>query len=197
MNRQKGLSLVELMIGIAVGIIVLGTAGSLFVSTLRSNLDAMKQQRFEESVQVLTNTIAAGVRRAGFSNSVNSLPDVTGWTPGLHYYLDGTCMLFTYIDTAISPPKQQFFGYKLDTATGIMYSYQSDALVACSTTSTWEAITDPTQIVFSEATPGTLFSSPSNPRLVEIRLIAEAKGLTTGADPVRREITVKVFIRNS
>lgn len=196
MNRQKGLSLVELMIGLAVGIIVLGTAGTLVISTLRANFDAVKQQRFEESIQVLTNTIAAGVRRAGFSNSINSLPDVSGWPPGLHYYTNGTCILFTYVDTAISPAKQQFFGYKLDTATGTMYSYQSDALVTCATTTTWEAITDPTQIVFSEASPGTLFSSPSNPRLVEIHLVAEAKSLATGADPVRREITVKVFIRN-
>ena len=197
MKRQMGLTLVELTIGLAVGMIVLGTAGTLFISTLRSNLNAVKQQRFEQSVQILSNTIAAGVRRAGFSNSVTILPDVAGWTPGVHYYVNGTCMLFTYVDTTLATPKQQFFGYKLDTTTGIMYSYQSNTLVNCSTTTTWQALTDPTQIIITEASPGTLFSTPANPRLVEIHLIAEATGLSSGGTPVRREVTTKVFIRNS
>jgi len=196
MNKQKGFSLIELMIGAAIGIIVLGSAGSLFVSTLRANLDAVKQQRFEQSVQVLISSMAAGLRRAGFSNSSTALPDVSGWTAGTHYNVTGTCVLFTYVDTTLPLVKQQFFGYKLDTATGIMYSYQADAKVDCATTTTWEAMTDLAQIKIIQPA-GSLFSTPTNPKLIVINLIAEATGLTTAGTPVSREVTMKVLVRNS
>lgn len=197
MNKQRGLSIIELMIGLAIGTIVLGSAGTLFVSTLRANLDAVKQQRFEQSVQVLMNTMAAGLRRAGFSNATTNLPDVSGWTSGSHYYTNGTCALFSYVDTTLSVAKQQFFGYKLDTITGIMYAYQADAIVLCSDTTTWQAMTDPTQITISQAPSSALFSSPLNPKLVEIHLIASATGLAVGANPVSREVITEAFIRNN
>lgn len=196
MRKQKGFNLIELMIGLAVGLIVLGAAGTLFVSTLRTNIDNAKQQRFEQTIQVLKNTIAAKIRRAGFSNSATNLPDVAGWTAGAHFYLNGPCALFTYVDTTLTPPRQQYFGYKLDTNTGILYSYQSDNLVSCSTTTTWEAMNDPTQIKFSEVTPNTLFTTPTNPRVVQMRFIAQAQDLNTAGTPVSREVTVKVYVRN-
>ena len=196
MNKHRGLTIIELMIGLAIGTIVLASAGALFVSTLRTNMDNVKQQRFEQSLQVLKGTIAAGIRRAGFSNSTTSLPDVSGWTSGKHFYITGACVLYTYIDTTFVTPKQQYFGYKLDTNTDTLYSYQSDSKVDCGTTSTWEAMTDPTQIKITEVTPNTLFTTPANPKVVNIRLIAEATGLTTGTSPVKREALVKVFVRN-
>ncbi len=196
MNKQEGLSLVELLVGITLGLIVVGVAGTLYVSTLKSNLDNVKQQRFEQSAQILASTIAAGIRRAGFSNSATSLPNVSGWATGTHYYSNGTCALFTYVDTTFSTPKQQFFGYKLDTTTGIMYSYQSDTLVSCLTTTTWQPMTDLNQIKLYQASPDDVFSSASPTRLVVIHLIAEATGLTTGTSPVRREVIIKIFIRN-
>lgn len=197
MNKQRGLSLIEIMIGLAIGAIVLASAGTLFVSTLRTNLDAVQQQRFEQSVQVLVNTIAAEIRRAGFSDTTTNLPDVSGWTAGSHFYTNGTCALLTYVNTALPVAKQQFFGYKLDTITGVMYSYQADTLVLCSDTTTWQAMTDPTQITISQAPSSALFSSPLNPKLVEIHLIATATGLVSGGNPVSREVVVEAFIRNN
>lgn len=196
MNKHQGLTIIELMIGLAIGTIVLASAGALFVSTLRTNLDNVKQQRFEQTIQVLKGTIAAGIRRAGFSNSSSALPDVSGWTAGKHFYLNGTCALFTYVDTSLATPKQQYFGYNLDTNTGTLYSYQSDNKVDCGTGSPWTAMTDPTQIKITEATPNTLFTTPTNPKVVNIHLIAEATGLKTGTSPVQREALVKVFVRN-
>lgn len=196
MNKFRGFSLIELMIGFAIGVIVLGSAGSLFVSTLRANLDAVKQQRFEQSVQVLISSMAAGIRRAGFSNSTTPLPDVAGWATGTHYNVTNTCILFTYVDTTLAVPKQQFFGYKLDTATGILYYYQADAKVDCATAGTWEAMTDVSQLTIT-APGGTLFSTPTNPKLVVIHLIAQATGLATAGTPVSREVTMKAYIRNS
>lgn len=197
MNKHRGFSIVELMIGLAIGAIVLGSTGALYVSTLRASLEGVKQQRFDQSVLTLMNLIATEIRRAGFSNSVTSLPDVPGWTAGSHFYTNGTCALFTYVDTTLPISKQQFFGYKLDTISGVMYFYRSDEKVDCSESTAWEAMTDPAQIKLSQPVGGSLFSNPSNPKLIEIHLIAEATGLKTGSDSVSREVTMKVFIRNN
>jgi prepilin peptidase dependent protein B len=82
MKKLKGFTVIEIMIGLAIGLIVVASAGSFIISTLRFNMDNVKQQRFEQVIQILKNTIASGLRRAGFSNSATSLPDVTGWTAG-------------------------------------------------------------------------------------------------------------------
>ncbi len=197
MKKQTGYSIIAMMIGLAIGIIVLVSAGAFFMSTLRSNVDEVKQQNFEQSIQIIKSTMVAGIRRAGYSNSASSLPDVAGWASGSHYYTNGTCVLITYVDMALALPKQQFFGYKLDKTTGILYSYQADDKVDCSETSTWQPISDPTQIRFSEAPSDPLFSSPLNPKLIQIHLIAESMELSTGGVPVSRDVLVKVFIRNS
>jgi hypothetical protein len=114
-----------------------------------------------------------------------------------HYYINGNCALFTYFDTTLAVPKQQFFGYKLDTTTGIIYSYQADTKIDCATTTTWEAMNNPTEIKYSVSALDSFFSSPSNPKLIEIHLIAENLQLKTGGVPVRRDILVQVFIRNN
>lgn len=197
MKKLQGFTIIDLLIGLTLGLIVTASAGALFVSTLRANLDNMKLQRMEQSIQVIKSTMAAGIRRAGFSNSTTPLPDVTGWPTGTHFYTNGTCALFTYFDTTLATPKQQFFGYKLDSTTGVLYSYQADNKVECATTTTWEPLNNPAQIKFSEQSAGTLFTSPTNPKLVEIHFIAESMELSTEGSHVRRDVLVKVFIRNS
>ena len=140
MKKQSGHSIIAMIIGLAIGIIVLVSAGAFFTSTLRNNVDDVKQQNFEQSIQIIKNTMVAGIRRAGYSNSSSNLPDVGGWVAGSHYYSSGTCALITYVDMTLPLPKQQFFGYKLDTITGILYSYQADNKVDCSETNTWQPI---------------------------------------------------------
>ncbi|PJD96824.1 MAG: hypothetical protein CK426_01755 [Legionella sp.] len=197
MNRYRGFSLIEIMVGLSVGLIVIASVGALFVSTLHTNIENVKLQRFEKTIQILKSTMTSQIRRAGFSNALTSLPDVTGWASGSHYYTNGSCALFTYVDTTLVPPKQQFFGYKLDTNTGILYFYQTDNLVSCSTTGTWTALNDPTQIKFYQTATDSFFSSPVNPSLIQIHFIAEDLELTVEGAPVRREIELQVFIRNS
>lgn len=196
MNKQFGFSLVEIMIGITIGIIVVGAAGTFYVNTLTDNVDQVRQQRFEQAVQILKNTIASSIRRAGYSNSTTALPDVSGWTAGSHYYSNGTCALVTYVDRSLATPQQQYFGYKLDSTTGIFYSYQANNKVDCSATTTWEAMNDPTQIKFSAPAGDTVFSNATNPKLVQIHFIAAEEVSQTGTNPVSQEVLIKVFIRN-
>lgn len=196
MKNQMGLSIVETMIGITIGLIVASSAAAFYISTLKSNIEDVRQQRFAQSVQILKYMISSGIRRAGYSNSTTALPDVEGWTSGSHYYSNGSCALITYVDMSLPTPKQQFYGYKLDTTTGIIYSYQADDKVNCSETGTWEPMNDPNQIKFSEAPSDPFFSSTSNPKLIQMHLIAEEMESKAGTNTLSREVLVKVFIRN-
>src|SRR5437868_3279562 len=111
MIKQIGLSIVEMMIGISIGIILIGGAGTFYLSSLKGNIDDVRQQRFEQFIQILKSNIVATIRRAGYSNSLTALPDVSGWTAGSHFYTNGTCAQVTYVDTTQTPAKQQYFGY--------------------------------------------------------------------------------------
>lgn len=39
MNRQRGFSLIEIMVLLSVGLIVIASVGALYVSTLRANIE--------------------------------------------------------------------------------------------------------------------------------------------------------------
>lgn len=197
MKKPMGYSIIEMMIGITIGIVIIGSGGAFYINTLRSNVDDVKQQHFDQTIQVLKGTMVSVIRRAGYSNSVSGLPDVVGWNSGTHYYINGTCALVTYFDTTLATPRQQFFGYKLDTSTGVFYSYQADNKIDCSDAATWEPLNDPNQITFARPSGDSLFKSLTNPKLIQIHFIATSMELNTEGVPVSREILLKVFIRNN
>ncbi|RUR06112.1 prepilin-type N-terminal cleavage/methylation domain-containing protein [Legionella sp. km772] len=196
MKKQRGLSIVEIMIGMTIGLVVVGSAGTFFLSTLKSSVDDARQQSFIQTIQTLKYMMTSEIRRAGYSNSTSALPAVSGWPAGSHYYSNGLCALVTYIDMTLPTPKQQFFGFKLEPGTGIIYSYQADNLVNCAATTVWEAMNDPTQIKFSQVASAPLFSTTTNPKLVQIHLMAEDVVSQSGTNPLNQEVLVKVFIRN-
>ena len=63
---QGGFSLVELMVGLVIGLIVMAAVLSLFMIYNRSNIDTMRALRLEQDVRSTLDFIKQDVRRAGF-----------------------------------------------------------------------------------------------------------------------------------
>lgn len=63
---ERGLSLVELMVGTAVGLIVAAAAGSVVSANLRENRQLMLEARLMHDLRGTADLVARDLRRAGF-----------------------------------------------------------------------------------------------------------------------------------
>ena len=64
--RQSGLTLVEVLVGMAVGIIVTGGAVAIYVSSVRSGNEALLASKLNQELGALMHVMTNDIRRAGF-----------------------------------------------------------------------------------------------------------------------------------
>ena len=70
-RRQRGLTLVELLIALTLGLMVLGIAAALFAGTSRGRTDVERSDRLIQSAQFAIETLAEEIRHAGFYGELN------------------------------------------------------------------------------------------------------------------------------
>jgi len=63
-HRQTGFGLVELMIGLLVGMIVVAAAGSILTTTLTSSNDSIKMARLDQELRQVMTMVSRDLRRA-------------------------------------------------------------------------------------------------------------------------------------
>ena len=155
-TRKNGFTLIELMIAMMLGIIVVGGAMSMYISTIRTSADIVKSARLnydlESSMQFMMNEI----RRAGYwsgavtgSNALDNpfmlgaanitISNATGVTAN-------SCILYSYDGETIngSVDEEEYYGFKLESSTiKIRYNVAgtSAANLTCNAGS-WENILD-------------------------------------------------------
>jgi type IV pilus assembly protein PilW len=69
-SRQRGLTIIELIIGMAVGLLVVGGAISMYVQAIRSSNDTLRSSKLNQEISALMSVIVNDVRRAGFWGGV-------------------------------------------------------------------------------------------------------------------------------
>ena len=118
-RRQQGVSLVELMVGITVGLFVVAAAAMLMSTQLSENRRLLTETQLQQDLRATADIITREVRRAGYSATADSsVANVNTGQPVPNGYLDlpvgggaqGT-IAYNYKrpDNAPGP-----FGYKLD-----------------------------------------------------------------------------------
>lgn len=160
LTRQKGLSLIELMIGLLVGAIVAGGAISVFTNSLESSTDNIELARLNQDLRAMMDIMVRDIRRAGYvtdnpaanSAALQANPYLDSATPGLTtdiaVYNNGSCIVYAYNrDNLITVTPSERLGFKLDN--GELKMRKTGATNEnCSNTggnldSDWETITDP------------------------------------------------------
>ncbi len=78
LGRQRGLSIIELMVGVAVGLFIIGGAIKLFVDMFGNNRRLVLETRVNQDLRAAADIIARDVRRAGYwqgaSGAINVAP---------------------------------------------------------------------------------------------------------------------------
>ncbi len=81
-RRQRGLSIIEFMVGIAVGLFVVGGAAKLLVDNLTNNRKLLVETRVNQDLRSAADLIARDLRRAGYwRNATNVVSGATVTNP--------------------------------------------------------------------------------------------------------------------
>lgn len=156
LRRQRGVSLLELMIGIAVGLLVLASSLVTYLSGSRSATDSLRANRFNQDVRDIANIMSADIRRAGYT-AVNTVGTVNVFTqPANNIVISGSCLLYAYDATflggtpGVADAGVDFFGFRLNNNAVQMLSpgagVASTAAGTCTTDASWVNLTDPNEI---------------------------------------------------
>ena len=79
---QRGVTLVELMIGLAVGLIVVGAVLSVYLTTVNTSGETLKSSRLNQQVSAIMNVMSNDIRRAGYAEATPSFGGYDWDDPG-------------------------------------------------------------------------------------------------------------------
>lgn len=221
MKKHQGLSLVELLVGLAVALVVLTGAGAAFIAHSNSVAGSLKSDKMNHDMQVTLDIMINELRRAAYWNS-----EATGAptsNPFASVYINGSCVLYSYdmdnaAGTNVSDGLQQNnerFGYKLNSgAVWMKKSGDAASAVDCSA-GDWERVTDPnilsvtqlsftlsakcvnanTAVVTDLACTGA--SGTTGQRTIEIRGISVAAQANVVGDTAVKKLDAFARLRNN
>ncbi|MGD9709076.1 MAG: PilW family protein [Halothiobacillaceae bacterium] len=160
LHRQRGVTLVELMVGLTVGLIVIGVVGSLFLTTMGGSNDSLRSMKLNQELRTALDYMAADIRRAGYwsaaaaANNPAANPYMVRTGTATDVFVGNGCIRYSYDrDDDGTIPR---FGFRLQG--GALQVPQSTALGAANGTNdncnegAWEALTDPNTVVIDELT---------------------------------------------
>lgn len=161
---QSGVSIVELMVGMVIGLFIVGGASTMFVNNLNSNRHLLIETRVNQDLRAAADVISRDIRRANYwGNATTGLfgLDATAVASNPHtgasapLTVDNTNHIVTYSyarDTNDQVNSNEYAGFKLESVSGI------GVLKIMTSENVWQDLTDQNSInvtVFNatEATP--------------------------------------------
>ena len=141
----RGLTLVELLIAMVLGIIVTGTILTVFATTVRYNSDNLQMIRLNQELRGAMSLISRDLRRAGYFNSATA---TTTYLDQFGGSVTGDCIYFAYDIDADGTVNdyQDYIAFKLEdgeikAGNGVTEAVDCSPPSSSSAVS-WEAITE-------------------------------------------------------
>jgi prepilin peptidase dependent protein B len=154
-TRNRGFTLIELMVSLVLGLVVIGGVMGVFMSTYQANSQNIKAIRLNEEMRAVVSLMSRDIRRAGSKTidwtttawyvTANPMSTATAWVVSKQTGApDNSCIRLAYSISATGTANTtNRFGYRLDPTTGAIRTYRHDTAAnwGCNGAS-WEAITD-------------------------------------------------------
>jgi len=165
MKKQKGFTLIEIMIALMLGLIVIGGALSIYISTIRSSTDVTNSARLNYDVDSVMQLMINDIRRSGYwggaisgANAKNNnftqaatniqIRNIAAPTTAVN---SGNCILYTYdADSNGLVSTDEYYGFRLNGVeleariTGTVATAQS-----CGVNTQWNNIADENKVSIS------------------------------------------------
>nr|WP_067296776.1 hypothetical protein [Marinobacterium profundum] len=197
LERQRGISLIELMIGMLLGLLVSGIVVSMFVMTMGSTRQITSSIRLNQEVRTVMDLMVRDIRRAGYwdgslaaSNPYASIteagaPAAVFLAKGSATHLtnaegpSGSCVILGYdTDNAGASTATKLIGYRFDAdAVEVLWANTFVTPAHCNM-GTWSNLTDERAIKVTALTftpdPSPASFAAATVRNLTISLTAEA-----------------------
>lgn len=159
MRKESGFTLVELLVGLAVGLLVLSGILSIYITVVRGGGNTLKSSRLNQEMSALMNIMANDIRRAGYWNGgiladpLGNPFSQTGSTALEVHALAGTyanagaqgngsCIVYAYDldkDGTLGTSPSEGFGFRWDGAGSVIKMRRGAATVNdCNVASEWD-----------------------------------------------------------
>lgn len=148
---MAGLSLIELMIAVVLGMIVIAGVIQVFVGSVSSNTQLLRMTRLEEELSAIMTLMSADIRRAGFNTASENINNVAaGWeNPMFPITVNDDCILYTYdnVGDADAANLTNQFGFRLNAGAIEMFTNQGNW--GCGGGAGWESASSADVITIS------------------------------------------------
>jgi type IV pilus assembly protein PilW len=161
-NHSTGFTLIELMVGMTVGLFVVLAMSAVYINALRGSGDATNANRLNQDLRAVMDIIVADVRRAGYwgaaaAGGVNPFSLRTGNATDI--YISAGCILYSYDatylggTTGVADTGLDFFGFRLNSNAVQMVTGNSlnNTASSCGNV-TWTGLTDPAAVQITALT---------------------------------------------
>lgn len=150
-DRQRGISLIELMVGLVVGLLIVAAAGSSYITTTRSGRDAMNSAKLNTELRGAMDIMIDEIRRAGASaagGQNNPFMDRNAGTRS-DLFVSATCVEFAFdVDgnglLAAAAP-YEYTGFRVQNGAVAIRNGGAGVVADCANGS-WENLTDPSVV---------------------------------------------------
>jgi type IV pilus assembly protein PilW len=169
----SGLSLVELMVGVAIGLIVVAAAALAVTGQLSDNRRLLAETQLQQDLRAAIDIITRELRRSGGQSDSRALRGV--WRPGMYTAAHNTFAEYQYLASVNTASTRYDYGYQPTSGNNQIsaFRFQNDAIQqclqggACAETGTWQDVTDTSSVTvtaFSITTPnGQAPNQPPSP----------------------------------
>jgi prepilin peptidase dependent protein B len=149
-NRQRGLSLVEMLVGVAVGLFLIAGATTLFVANLGSSRKMLVEARLNQDLRAAADLISRDLRRAGYwSNAImgtlsaSAAAGPSASNPFVAASAVGSQVNYLFDrDSDDVVNNNDAFAFRLQTVNGVGV-IQMSLSAASAVAANWQTLTDP------------------------------------------------------
>jgi prepilin peptidase dependent protein B len=121
--KQRGFTLIELMISIVIGLIVLAAVISMFVTMIKSDNDNLKSIRLNQELRAAMSLITRNIRRAGANQNAAVNSSTTPPTNPFSSLAGGTRLTITVNQQGI-PNSCITYSYDANDGSNELYGYR-------------------------------------------------------------------------
>jgi type IV pilus assembly protein PilW len=148
-HKVSGLSLVELMVGIAIGLIVVAAAALAVTGQLSDNRRLLAETQLQQDLRAAIDIITRELRRSGAQRDQTALAGV--WRPGMSTAKYNTFAEYQYLPSVNTSSTRYDYKYEVPGSSSTQVSafrFQNNAIQqclqgnTCTDSGTWQDVTD-------------------------------------------------------
>lgn len=195
-NRNRGFTLIELMVALVLGLVIIGGVMGVFMSTYQANAQNLKAVRLNEEMRAVVALLSRDIRRAGSKTidwtgtawyvTTNPMSTASAWVvSNMSGAPANSCVRLAYALSLTGSTNTNRFGYRLNPTTGQVQAYNHNNQWNCDG-SGWESVTDP-KIAWIQSLSFTVTREPALTS-VEVRTVIvnlRAGTNTRASDPTK------------